>query len=240
MIEDFTRGMSLMHGSLDLPKSNRKLVGFEDMIRIVVNSPKGGVGKTTLAINIALLLARSGKKVWALDLAQGGQMSKFLRQSGDFSDTSGCKIDVDDLGELPLKFPGASNFDFLVADTDDYHKILENLLDEKRRGWRILTPIVASDFMGLSRIPDELSLVMTAAMLEGNRIPAQIVLNKTQPNNLTEDREIVRNALLEKGISSLLSDSYIPLCSSMPPFFINDSHFESELRSALASLGVKV
>ncbi|MFM6453234.1 MAG: AAA family ATPase [Planktothrix sp.] len=49
------------------------------MIKIVVNATKGGVGKTTVATNIALLLAQQNKRVWALDLAGRSRMARFLQ-----------------------------------------------------------------------------------------------------------------------------------------------------------------
>ncbi|GAA6617939.1 AAA family ATPase [Scytonema sp. NUACC26] len=50
------------------------------MLKLVINSPKGGVGKTTIATNAALLLASRGMKVLALDLAGGLRMSNYIRK----------------------------------------------------------------------------------------------------------------------------------------------------------------
>lgn len=52
-------------------------------------SPKGGVGKTTLAANVASQLARAGKQVMALDLAPQNTLRLHfgvaLRDNGGFT-----------------------------------------------------------------------------------------------------------------------------------------------------------
>jgi chromosome partitioning protein len=63
------------------------------VLKIVVNATKGGVGKTTVATNIALLLAQQNYRVWALDLAGRSRMGKFLESTGHFANDKN-KIDI--------------------------------------------------------------------------------------------------------------------------------------------------
>jgi chromosome partitioning protein len=109
------------------------------VLKIVVNATKGGVGKTTVATNIALLLAQQNKRVWALDLAGRSRMGNFLK-SIDYFANDRNKIDIRETEPLPDNFPGASNYDFLVADTDDYYEVPAAVVT--KRGWRLIVPVV--------------------------------------------------------------------------------------------------
>ncbi len=142
------------------------------MLKLVINSPKGGVGKTTIATNAALLLASEGKKVLALDLAGGQLMSKYIRerQAEEKKKYQGIDIRGDELGELPINIKGARGYDVMVADTDDYYKILDNLVDPKRRGWRAIAPIVPDDAVGLERISEELGILANQQAIAGGKI----------------------------------------------------------------------
>ena len=117
------------------------------MKKILINSPKGGVGKTTLATNIALYLAQSGLKVLACDFAQGLQMSK------DLVDQENITVYENEAGEIPAKFKG--KFDYAVADTDDSFHVIGSLIELGKK-WTVIVPIV-NERNGLVRIPLELS-----------------------------------------------------------------------------------
>jgi chromosome partitioning protein len=211
-----------------------------DVIKIVVNSPKGGVGKTTIAMNTALYLARRHKRVWALDLAQGGLMTDQLRTTEEFSgENPHNRLDTQELGELPLEFPGSRKFAYLVADTDDYFKILENLLDEKRRGWRVITPILAGDYNGLERIPKEIRVLMTGGLLLGERPILRIIINRCAAVAYEAMRAAVSKHLTEHGIVTLLADSWIPEASfAAAPYFINETAFADSVRRMLSEIGI--
>jgi chromosome partitioning protein len=207
------------------------------VLKIVVNSPKGGVGKTTLATNISLFLARQGKRVWALDLAQGGLMSEDLEASQDFNSPAN-KIDTRELEELPLSFPGASQFDVLVADTDDYYKIQSNLLDESRKGWRVIVPLVPSDPKGCRRITKETAKLARAALVSSSSINLKVVINKCLPDDYYSEREEVESLMEEKGILTLLSSEWIPLSTGKDPYYLEDPDFFDSIEKLLISIGV--
>ncbi|MDC0832384.1 AAA family ATPase [Geitlerinema sp. CS-897] len=209
------------------------------MLKIVVNAPKGGVGKTTLVTNISLFLAKQGKRVWALDLAQGGLMSEDLKASHDF-DSSNNKIETKELEELPSRFPGSSKFDVLVADTDDYFKIQSNLLDENHRGWRVIVPLVPSDPKGCRRITRETAKLARAALVGSSRINLQVVINKCSLSDYSSRRQDVEGIMEREGILGLLSPEWIPFSTEPDPYYIKDPAFFDSIEKLLSSIGVDV
>lgn len=204
------------------------------MIKILVNAPKGGVGKTTLATNIALYLAKKGLRVWALDLAQGEQMSKCLSASEFNVPTN--KIESDELGSLPKVLSGARSFDFLVADTDDYYQILVDLANiNKAEKWVCIVPIV-NEYNGLCRIPEEVSSVMLKRLLNGEEpLNLKIVGNKIVH---ASDIDCIKNALTNRGIGALFSETYISHSNANPPMYIEDKMFFYQIENLLKEIEV--
>lgn len=213
------------------------------MLKLVINSPKGGVGKTTIATNAVLLLASEGKKVLALDLAGGLLMSKYIRerQAEDQEKYQGIDIREDELGELPISIKGGRAYDVMVADTDDYYKILDNLVDPKRRGWRAIAPILPDDAVGLKRISEELGVVSRKQLLAKEKINLIILPNRCgRENSPEEDINKIRSYLEESAIAGLMSQNYISNASSSraPIFVEEDSLFYEQLKNVMLEIGV--
>ncbi len=205
------------------------------MIKIVVNATKGGVGKTTVATNIALLLAQQNKRVWALDLAGRSRMAKFLKSTSYFTNSIN-KIEVRETEPLPDTFPGERNFDFLVADTDDYYEVPATVVT--KRGWRLIVPVVPQyDPVGLEDIVKETASLLNFGLLV-NFIPkARIVVNNRFPaNNYEQLYHNVQSLLQNASIDDFLSPHWLPFVNFSPLDFTSDEVFSRNLLSVLAEL----
>lgn len=207
------------------------------MIKILINAPKGGVGKTTLATNIALYLAQKNYRVWALDLAQGEQMTAALIETEFFNGEQNInKIETRELESIPKRFPGARNYDFLVADTDDYLEIIKDLADHGiSRGWKVIVPIM-NEYNGLQRIPKEVGALLVSYMFTG---PMNFDL-KIVPNRIVDASsiEIISSQLELRGIEEFLSESYISNCEAEAPYYIFEETFNVEISDLLKEIGV--
>lgn len=216
------------------------------MLKLVINSPKGGVGKTTIATNAALLLAPEGKKVLVLKLSSSSGIIEHIKakqkdhpnlyKSITIADED--KLNPDDVQGLPTDFSGMGKHDVVVADTDDYWKILEKLVDKKRIGWRVITPIVPNDIEGLERIPNELRSIVTQSVIKKFPLHLTIVPNRCGDNNdIEDDINIVKEKLAEKGLLNKLSAYYLPYAGrSYPPIFIeNHDIFREQLKLILSN-----
>ena len=204
------------------------------MIRILINTPKGGVGKTTFATNIALALARRGSRVWALDLAQGGLMHDFLCNHINFNNGSNL-IAIDEAGGLPSKLDGASNFDYMVIDTDDYFRILTDLVSVKYVGsWKVIVPIV-NEYNGLIRVPKDLAAVLKAAIFTKTKLDIKAIVNKYETQ---DDYNSVYNALESQGIESILGKATVAISGKLAPYFEDDIKFLQEIENVLTEVGV--
>lgn len=207
------------------------------MIKIVVNATKGGVGKTTVATNIALLLAKQGKRVWALDLAGRSRMAKFLGSVDDFKSSTN-KIDIRETEPLPQSFSGARNYDFLVADTDDYYKVPADVVTNS--GWRLIVPVVPKhDQVGLEDIIDETASLMNFALIANIMPKVRIVVNNRFPDeDYSQLHGEVHRLLQEESIDEILSSVWLPHVSLSPLDFTSDETFSNNLLFVLDELNI--
>jgi chromosome partitioning protein len=205
------------------------------MQKIVVNATKGGVGKTTIATNIALLLAKQNKRVWALDLAGRSRMAKFLESTSYFNNGKN-KIEIKETDPLPDSFPGANNYDFLVADTDDYYEVPATVVT--KRGWRLIVPVVPQyDPIGLEDIINETASLLNFGPIVDFVPKALIVVNNRFPANDYEQlHRNVQNLLKESSIEEFLSSKWLPFVSIYPLDFTSDEVFSSSLLSVLTEI----
>ncbi len=205
------------------------------MQKIVVNATKGGVGKTTIATNIALLLAKQNKRVWALDLAGRSRMAKFLESTSYFNNGEN-KIEIKETEPLPDSFPGANNYDFLVADTDDYYEVPATVVT--KRGWRLIVPVVPQyDPIGLEDIINETASLLNFGLIVDFVPKARIVVNNRFPANDYEQlHRNVQNLLKDASIEEFLSSNWLPFVSISPLDFTSDEVFSSSLLSVLTEI----
>ena len=214
------------------------------MIKIVVNATKGGVGKTTVATNIALLLAQQNHRVWALDLAGRSRMASFLESTNYFTNGTN-KIDRRETEPLPDSFPGAKNYDFLVADTDDYYEVPAAVVTKS--GWRLIVPVVPEyDPVGLEDIVKETASILNFGLLIGSIPKARIVVNNRVPpesyDHYDQLHRNVHNLLQDASISEFLSSNWLPYVR-VSPFgftfdFTSDEIFSKSLLSVLTELNL--
>ncbi len=206
------------------------------MLKIVVNATKGGVGKTTVATNIALLLAQQNYRVWALDLAGRSRMGKFLESTGHFANDKN-KIDIRETEPLPDSFPGANNYDFLVADTDDYYEVPVTVVTKP--GWRLIVPVVPQyDPIGLEDIVKETASLLNYGLLIDFVPKARIIVNNRFPANDDYEQlhQNVSKLLQNSAIEEFLSSHWLPFVNLSPLDFTSDEIFSQSLRSVLAEL----
>lgn len=215
-----------------------------EMLKLVINSPKGGVGKTTIATNVALLLAAEGKKVLVLKLSSSSRIKEHIKSKqqenpslyGSITIVDDKKLNPDDVQGLPISFEGMGEHDVVVADTDDYWKILEKLVDKKRIGWRVIAPIVPGDTEGLVTIPDELNRILLQSRIKKFPLKLTIIPNRCGDNNdIEDDINIVKTRLEQKGLLNKLSAYYLPYAgrSNLANFLENNQIFRQQLKLML-------
>lgn len=209
------------------------------MIKIMINTPKGGVGKTTTATNIALLLARRGCRVLVLDFAGGLLMSQALARTPEFAATTGNKIELKEAERIPNRFPGSSDFDFAVIDTDDSYTVFEDLLKANQSGWRVISPINPLDEVGLVRIPHELRSVSVAAFLSPDGPKIKVFANMAYPGNSASGAASLRKVLSDEGIEGLMLGTVVPYANTINPLIrLSDAEYAASLNKLLAEIGV--
>lgn len=209
---------------------------------ILVNAPKGGVGKTTLSTNIALYLKRQGYKVLAFDTAQGELMTRQLKKSGYFSnpDINILTEELEVSYTNPLKKRLINNqVDFIVVDTDDYFKVLTEFPSSVPTNIEllILVPIV-DEPNTRERITQEINTILIHSTTSKNAITLRLVCNKCTSKLKNRPKKILES-LSKVHLDQLLTEQMIHLAHhKYSPYYIDCPIFNSEIESLLKELKV--
>ena len=155
------------------------------MLRIVVLNPKGGSGKTTIAVNLASHYAVQRERVVLMDQDPQGSTTRWFRKRGPgaypIHGMAAWEDDARTTRTFRLRIPPAATR--VVIDTPAAMTALE-LADVTRDAHKIIVPVLPSDIdvHACTRIISDLLLV--AKVRRGdNRIG--VVANRVRRNTLT-------------------------------------------------------
>jgi flagellar biosynthesis protein FlhG len=174
-------------------------------VTISIGSGKGGTGKTMIIVNLALLLARTGRKVCLIDLDLGGADAQVLfglfqpkRSLGDFLTKK-----VDRLSEVAYTFSSYNNLQF-IPGTGDTLQTANLSYQEKKRLLRALTAIEADVLLidvGAGAGYHALDFFMFSDL--------QICVTLPDPASIMDLYNFLQLATIRKVLSSFLSQSKV-------------------------------
>jgi chromosome partitioning protein len=164
-------------------------MGKAMMRTIVVYSPKGGTGKTTVARHLAVAAAMAGKSVATLDTdPQGTLTSWWGRRPSTVAAIQHFRVLLKEIDSPPEPIEGV---DLLIIDTptavEAFAKQTEYLLSIADL---VLTPTTATG-------EDVESVTSAMRHIQSHRRPAAFVLNRVKPR--VKESTAARRALAGKG-----------------------------------------
>ncbi|MHA6751131.1 ParA family protein [Dermacoccus nishinomiyaensis] len=136
---------------------------------IAVGSPKGGVGKTTTAVHLAGLAARSGRRVLLVDADENRSAAAWAKAAGDRLD-----LDVAEGHDSPrelAKLRRASGYDLVVVD----------LPGVRGDALAALATPKALDLLVCPTRPGVMDVQPLAGLLAEVDVPSLVVLTMTDP-----------------------------------------------------------
>jgi chromosome partitioning protein len=160
------------------------------MQRILIASSKGGCGKTTLTTNLAVALARQGRRVWVIDADSQGSSAEWAQARGSAQPAISVMHSAENgqasTAGWSLRVPPAT--EVLLVDTPAGlrpHQISEFL----RRCDTMLVPMVPSGIDTRATSTFLAELAQAAAVRSGsvrvglvaNRVKARTVASKQMP-----------------------------------------------------------
>ncbi|WP_375262792.1 ParA family partition ATPase [Palleronia sp.] len=157
---------------------------------ITVAQQKGGSGKTTIAVNLAVALARAGRQVAVLDTDPQGSLGRWF-------------MTRDEAGDAGMEFGTASAWgagyeckkmrkscDYVIVDTPP--KVDSDLRPVLRESALVIVPVATSQV-------DLWALDSILELAERVGVPALVVLNRFKAGTRVSDD--VLKALEERGVS---------------------------------------
>lgn len=141
---------------------------------IAIANQKGGVGKTTTAINLATALAATGKKTMILDLDPQGNASTGLGQERTDRDNNSYEIIMGQIALSQAIVPSIVPNLFLVPSTIDLTGAELELVNESQRTYRLRKafrdPVVEEFDYILIDCPPSLNLLTLNALAAAHSV----------------------------------------------------------------------
>jgi cellulose biosynthesis protein BcsQ len=159
--------------------------------KIVIHSPKGGQGKTTITANIAIMLADREKKVLVIDACDSKGLQLYFNVSADHGIAdllSGAPLD-DLIGEirpnlyfLPLGDPAEIEY-LLVREKLSYYSKLEKALQPADRKF---------DFILFDTAPSETTRLFYSIMFYVDRVLTPIETKRAGFDKIVHFRDLLK------------------------------------------------
>lgn len=196
------------------------------MILTVANQ-KGGVGKTTLILNLAYIAAESGKKVLCIDLDTQGSLSTSLTGDADIRKRPGGAASLFDDGALDVMHT-EHKIDLLhghdkLDDLDKADLQVVKALKAKVKGLdydlilidtppaigiRQLAPLLWSDLLLVPLPPEEMPVMGLGSMMETAKLAKQV-------NPALKTRVILTRYKVQSGSHKSMSKSLVTQLGAM-------------------------
>lgn len=223
----------------------------EQTRRVVVANQKGGVGKTTTAVNVASALAREGHKVLLIDMDPQGNASTALgiEHSPDTKGTYEVLIGHESIADLAQTSPESENLKVLPATVDLSASEIElvSLIAREQRIAQALKDYEESNDVDwvFFDCPPSLSLLTVNAMVAANELLIPIQTEYYALEGLTQlmhtismIRQNLNSNLRVSGILLTMYDARTKLSSQVAAEIAK--HFPDQIIKTVISRSVRI
>jgi chromosome partitioning protein len=150
------------------------------MLRILVASPKGGCGKSTVAANLAVHYARAGRRAFIIDCDHQGSCVDWARARGAAPPPIPVLASADSAGGWTLKVPPDTGV--LLIDTPAGLRRFQ-IADLLRRVDAVVVPVVPSALDLRATLPLLAELKHVPAVRDGG-VRIALLANRVKPRTI--------------------------------------------------------